>query len=448
MLQTVGGASGELAGVRASVLAPAVIAGRCSHAMGGPMSDSGRHEITFPRDLAGELHRHMQAGSWSRLGGDDAEPPLSPIASEQRAYLQRIRPLPSEPVVARMLDVTYVASLLEEEGRRIECSCGFLSAEGVGALGFGAYRFAEPLPFIPSMLAKLAPALQPGRTEIGVWEHDGQLVVWGLIHHGDRNFAIDLDHTPPYFATHLLRPGAFTVHYDERLLLLFSRDHGQFFVRSRDLLGVIRDRGAIDPDGAAALCRLAQRMLRHGHGGTILVAPKDAPRTGLVQHPALSAADAPDRILADAMRLDARAMRGEVREYSEPLAQYVERRMRIEKAHAEALDFVAYLTAVDGAVVLDSELGLYGAGATILMPDSAMPTEVVLEDPRAPDVRERVPLAALGGNRHRSAVAFCAQQRGPALALVASQDGDLSLFVRGEDGLVHAIRPFELGVGL
>lgn len=412
------------------------------------MSDSGCHEITFPRDLAGELHRHMKEGSWARLGGEGDDGEQSPVVSEQRAYLQRIRPLPSEAVVARMLDVTYVASLLEEEGRRIECSCGFLSEAGVSALGFGSFRFAEPLPFLPATMAKLAPALQPGRTELGVWERDGQLVVWGLIHHGERAFAIDLDHRPPYFATHLLRPGAFTVHYDERLMLLFSRDHGQFFERSRDLLGVIRDRGAIDPDGAAALCRLAQRMLRHGHGGTILVAPKDAPRAGLVPHPALSSADAPDRILADAMRLDARASRGEVREEREPLAQYVERRMRIEKAHAEALDFVAYLTAVDGAVVLDSELGLHGAGATILMPDSAMPQEVVLEDPRTPEVRARVPLATLGGNRHRSAVAFCAQQRERALALVASQDGDLSLFVRGDEGLVHAIRPFELGVGL
>lgn len=109
---------------------------------------------------------------------------------------------------------------------------------------------------------------------------------------------------------------------------------------------------------------------------------------------------------------------------------------------------MALLTAVDGAVVLDDRLGLLGAGATIQTPHHAMPEEVVHEDPRRLGEEQRVPVAALGGSRHRSAVSFCAQQESLALALVASQDGDLSFFARRKDGLVHALRPYELGVGL
>ena len=189
-------------------------------------------------------------------------------------------------------------------------------------------------------------------------------------------------------------------------------------------------------------------MLGHGHGGTILIVDKDATHRGLVLHPALTPAAGPDRLLGDAMGLDERAMSGELRQGDEPVAQYVRRRMNIEKAHDEALDFVAHLTAVDGAVVLDNELGLLGAGATIQTPDSAMPEEVVLEDPRSLGDERRVALSSLGGNRHRSAVCFCAQQESLALALVASQDGDLSFFARRKDGLVHALRPYELGVGI
>jgi hypothetical protein len=153
------------------------------------------------------------------------------------------------------------------------------------------------------------------------------------------------------------------------------------------------------------------------------------------------------RLIAEHLA-DERATSGEAKREDEPVAQYARRRIKIEKEHAEALDFVARLTAVDGAVVLDQELGLLGAGATIQTPDASMPAEIVLEDPRSVGCERRVPTSSLGGNRHRSAICFCAQQEGLALALVASQDGDLSFFARRPDGLVHALRPYELGVGI
>jgi hypothetical protein len=73
---------------------------------------------------------------------------------------------------------------------------------------------------------------------------------------------------------------------------------------------------------------------------------------------------------------------------------------------------------------------------------------IVLEDPRQPGTEQEVLVSSIGGNRHRSAVLFCMQQEGLALALVASQDGDLSLVGRKDDGRAHVIRPFELGEGL
>lgn len=412
------------------------------------MASEDEQQISFPRDLAGELHRRMGAGTWERVRQEEADAPRSTSAAEARARLELVRPIPKLPTLVRLLDVAYVASLHEEEGRPMRCGFGFLSPEGALALGFGAYRFREPLPLRPSTLAKLAPAAEPGRTVLGVWEEAGELAVWGLIHHGDQTFAIDLEHKPPYFSARMLRPGTFTVHFDEKLVLLFARDHGHFFERGLDLVGIMRDRADIAPEVAAALCRLAHRMLAKGHGGTILVVDTDAEAVGLVDHPALTPASRPDRVLTDAMRADDRAARGELRSEGEPIDEYVQRCLRIETAHEEALDFVASLTAVDGALVLDSDLSILGAGATIRTPESAMPAEVVLEDPRHPEAETRVPIAALGGNRHRSAVCFCAQQAGLALALVASQDGDLSFFARRNDGLVHAIRPFELGFGL
>lgn len=406
------------------------------------------HDIAFPRDLVRELAERMAAGTWKMIREQERDASLTAMAAGNRARAELVRALPSEKTTARMVDVAYVASMLEEEGRRVRCAFAFLNEHGAAALRFGAFRFSTPMPFTPATIAKLAPTAEPGRTELGIKEDRGELVVWGLIHHGDQTFAIDLERTPTYFSTRILRPGTFTVHFDECLHLLFARDHGHFFDGPLDLLGVMRDRADIAPDVAAALCRLAHRMLGHGHGGTILVVAKDADVVGLVHHRALRSANPPDRLLADALQLDERASRGEATDESESPAQYVTRRIRIEKAHAEALDFVAHLTAVDGAVVLDQELGIVGAGATIQTPDSAMPAEIIIEDPRRPGEERRAPIAGLGGNRHRSAVCFCAQQKGLALALVASQDGDLSLIARRRDGLVHAIRPYELGVGV
>jgi hypothetical protein len=274
------------------------------------------------------------------------------------------------------------------------------------------------------------------------------LTIWGLIHHGDQRFAIDLEHQPSYLSIRILSPGTFTVHFDQRLQLLFRRDHGHLFTSQLDLLAVLRDRARILPPYATAFCRLAHRMLAHGHGGAILIVDKDATFHGLELHPTLTPKTSPDRLLQDAMLLDERHHSENLRGKDEKVDQYVHRCLKIEQAHDEALDFVASLTAVDGAVLLNDELGLLGAGVTILTPETAVPDEVISEDPRRPGIEERVKPSAIGGNRHRSAMCFCRQQESLALAIVASQDGNLSLFAKGSNGTVHSIRPYELGVGL
>jgi hypothetical protein len=119
-----------------------------------------------------------------------------------------------------------------------------------------------------------------------------------------------------------------------------------------------------------------------------------------------------------------------------------------EEEHDEALDFVARLTAVDGAVVVRDDLALLGFGATIATPEAGIPEKVDVEDPTGSGEVKATPITELGGSRHRSAACYCAQQRDAALAFVASQDGDLSVFVRREGGQIHCLRPYELGIGL
>jgi hypothetical protein len=117
-----------------------------------------------------------------------------------------------------------------------------------------------------------------------------------------------------------------------------------------------------------------------------------------------------------------------------------------------ALDFMAQLTTVDGALHVGSNLELYGFGGKIslqrpltgtLIAEEANPTFDADEAPTQP-----LGLSEIRGMRHRSAAMFCNQQPGQALALVVSQDGDVTFFGRQPDGVVRRIGPFALGVGL
>lgn len=83
---------------------------------------------------------------------------------------------------------------------------------------------------------------------------------------------------------------------------------------------------------------------------------------------------------------------------------------------------IGELASIDGALVLDSAMGVGGFGAYVEIPREL------------PDIRwhsangetRPIPAKRLGGGRHLSAVAFCAEHA-PAAALVISSDGRITL---------------------
>lgn len=387
--------------------------------------------VRFPHEVASEL--------------------LSRIA-KPKAGANLAGPVPPPDALRAILDISYAASLVEEERRPVVFSVTFVEPARARTPGASVLLFRAPLPFDPDRLAKVALATEPSRTAFCVWPSAaGGLEIWGLVHRGDGRYDIDREHRPTHFSLRVLRPGTFTVNFNERLILLFSRDHWHLFDHPLDLLGTLRTRACVPPAVARDLYRLAKRMLAHGHGGTILVTDSAGPMTGLIQKETLSIDVGSHELLRDKPALDEAAMTGSAPGAGRALQRALEiehRRRSVAASHHDALDFVANLTAIDGAVVLGEDLRLLSFGATIATPIESAPQSVLQEDPRAPGTCHQVPLRNLGGNRHRSAACFCAQQPGLALALVASQDGDLSLFTRHPDGVVQCFRPYEFGVGL
>ena len=87
------------------------------------------------------------------------------------------------------------------------------------------------------------------------------------------------------------------------------------------------------------------------------------------------------------------------------------------------LESVGNLAAVDGAVLIDSELQVLGFGCFIDLPDSERDVACLVGSTGV----EKRPSKSLGGGRHRSAIEFCCRFA-PAAAIVVSEDGRISLF--------------------
>jgi hypothetical protein len=406
--------------------------------------------VKFPRDVAAALLDNMATtGTWALIREQDQTDPTN--AAANRALSDLVRPLPTREQIATILDAVYVASLLEEEGRRVDFTLAYLSEAGARRQQHGVFPFKTPLPLVPDRLAKYVLAAAPLTTSFCIWPgSDGQLAVWGLTHHGNHTFDVDLTHLPTHLSVRVVRTGTFTVHFDSRLLLLFSRDHFHLFdpnlAERIGLVDILRDRVGLAVPVAVALQRVCLRMVALGHGGTILLTQKGVTPNALKMHDTITMRDGGLTLLKDVVEQDRKRGTGEDAP-KEPVREgtVVHQGYAQDEKHREALDFVAQLTAVDGAVVLDDELNVHGFGATIVT--GATFPSVTAEQPAG--LGKRAPLdLERRGNRHRSAVSFCAQQTGLALALVASQDGDFSVMTREADGSVHVLGPYELGVGL
>jgi DNA integrity scanning protein DisA with diadenylate cyclase activity len=91
---------------------------------------------------------------------------------------------------------------------------------------------------------------------------------------------------------------------------------------------------------------------------------------------------------------------------------------------------IAQLTDVDGAVVISRDINIFGFGAKINYDpkNKTLPPINMIDSLDEGMKRLPIPLTDLGGMRHQSAAYFVSEQHG-AVALVVSQDGNVSAFL-------------------
>lgn len=304
--------------------------------------------------------------------------------------------LPDE--LGTLVEAVFYASLHEEEARHTEFAIAWLG-DGSGCASVVAIN--PVVEVTPKNLAKLAPATRRETTSIAVRMQDGRLVAWALL---------DNPKHPP-FTIRVLGSGVLRLDYAGVPRALYAR--GETY-----LTGDVKSPAAIlartfptwgngDPR-PAQITQLAAKMLAHGHGGMLLVMPAGEEPVGVRVHYGVGAGQ-------------------------DVLAQ------------RDANDLVAQLSAIDNAVLVDTDLRLRGFGTQVIESD-APDLDFEHHDPYSDEFHVD-DLSTFKGTRHPAGVIFCMRQPGAAAAIIASQDARLSLVVKNARGVVEVIGSYERAFG-
>jgi hypothetical protein len=329
---------------------------------------------------------------------------------------------PPAQAIASILDAAFWASLRREEGHAPRISMAFLPPDRAKH----PLLFAGPLPLLPAVLSKVAPAVERPGIHLGVWRTGDEFHVWGTTRD-----------VPAFcLVVEVVTSGLIVVKHR-------SEPFGKFVnvaVLEGDQIKIVDEHaGQVVPDCPAVvtslvgatdrtslsgltttLVLLAVSMRQHGRGGALLIVPSGMQewRDSIVT-PMLYAVDPP---YAELARLSCS-------ETTDP------------DDLKRAVDAIAGLTAVDGATIINDRYDLLAFGAKISRRRGSPPVEWVnVTEPVEGSAPTRATPAQLGGTRHLSAAQFIHDQR-DAIALVASQDGRFTVFKWSpREQFVHAHR--------
>ena len=326
-----------------------------------------------------------------------------------------LAPQPPARVIEAILDAAFWSSLRKEEGHSPKISIAFLPPEQA----IKPLLLEKHLPLNPNVLTKLAPGVERGGIHLGVW-HDGyDLYIWGTtLNIPDYCFVVDVSDPAVLVVKHrrIHGFGKFTnvaVLKGDRIKIVNESPPQKGDCPS--ILLALLDLSIEDAwnDAANILIQLAVSMRAHGRGGLLIVVPQntDAWEESVI-HPI-------NYRLSPAFKGLANLLQKDKNEGSEIFWQ---------TALTREIEYLAGLTAVDGATIISNNYELLAFGAKLARANSnAHIQEISFVEP----INNIEPIithpAKLGGTRHLSAAQFIFDQRN-ALALVASQDGNFTIF--------------------
>lgn len=339
-----------------------------------------------------------------------------------------------------IVQTSFWASLRKEEGRFVKFSVAYEEK----ANDPWSIVFDEPKPFNVENLAKLAPAIGNLEAAIKVFPNaDGALEIWG---------AANFYSTP--LKVKVLDPGRIIVSYSINNIAVISGEESVFIEsglhdRSDAIWSAL---GLGDSDKyfspyvdlrVRAILNALRKMRTLARGGVLIILPEDEKWRESITS-IKYAASPPQYAMHDLIK-----QHNESRFRDRYTKESLELFMRTFTELERLADSLAQLTAVDGATLLSRQIDIIGFGAKVKYdPKSEDPQLVYKIDPLEYEgAITTVTLSEYGGMRHQSAAHFVSENRG-AIALVVSQDGNITAFVWndtvGANGALLAFARLEL----
>ena len=358
---------------------------------------------------------------------------------------------PAREQLTEILSVAYWASYATEEGQPVSVSLMYRQLDRTA----DTFQFDSPLDFSAATIIKLSPALKIQHADLGVWpDASGQLKIWGFTAPVNET-AIKTD-----LCVRSLGPGRLLVMHSGRTVAAMDANRA-VFIDPRPFLQAIMPKIAAQAKPTDitlqnlsrynAILQIAQQMRLHRRGGTVLIVPEDGSWQKSINTPV--------KYAGGTNFLDARSMvptpsRTEL-EDAEQLQQILrEMNLNLEKNSLrnwqqtqQQCERIAQLTAVDGALVMTYDRFVYCFGAKIGTIDPRFLTaDLEIIEPFEGYEPFMQPFSSLSGTRHASAAQFVFDQPG-AIAVVASQDGNVTFFTRNEEnGAIITLRQAELAL--
>jgi DisA bacterial checkpoint controller nucleotide-binding len=368
----------------------------------------------------------------------DADPEIESV-SDQFEHLREISgpfvadsPTLTKDQIADFVDTAYWSSLLANEGRNTHVRLAAVTQQTREDI----LQFSVPVRYEESQIARLSPAVP----HMGCLLVDlSKMEIWGI---SRKQLPFDT------ITLKVVRPGVVQVGVGlYRTFLVFAgRTATQVLsTGNTDLPQAIRTalRKGIPTDDrletqavwreALALADVARNVVKNGHGGTLLVVPDDDDKWRSCIDPlgfgfAIRDSSIPDSIRSELKRMNehSRALQEILQTDLPDSDKFV---IAFNVSHNDwvdrnAIDAIARMAAIDGAVVLTSEARVIGFGSKISVKES--PPSVSRIGPGSE--RQKInscELEALGGMRHQSAARFVGANHNCA-AIVVSEDGPMS----------------------
>lgn len=328
---------------------------------------------------------------------------------------KNLAPEPGKQAIEAIIDTAFWASLRKEEGRSPKISLAFLPSDKASQ----PLIFEYPLALTADILIKLAPAVERPGIHLGVWEHEGELYIWGTT-----------QIIPGFcFVLEVVEPGLLVIKHRR------TDGFGKFVnvaVLQGDSVKIVDEQSISLPDcpeivnsllgfsntgswnNAVNLhVQLAVSMRDHGRGGTLLVVPSDNDkwRDSIIHPISYPVFPAFDRL---SVLMQRNVSEQNLTTWQEELSDEIE--------------CVAGLTAVDGATIINDKHELLAFGAKITRsPGRESVKQIMVTEPIIDSPARIIPPSSNGGTRHFSAAQFVFDQH-DAFALVASQDGRFTIF--------------------